>query len=154
MVQSHHDSVGTGAVEDATGTAEVIALAETTAVRPSSPATVRAKSLMFVTFDTHFTGYQAHQAFVDRCITRRATLEHRGQHHDRACRKIRARAANGKLITTDRARTQRACSRTSISPRSRVGTSVDTQQRTVIDAAQRDPVPVDGDRIPTDASFS
>src|SRR5690606_26248069 len=28
MVQSHHDSIGPGAVEDATGTAEVIALAD------------------------------------------------------------------------------------------------------------------------------
>lgn len=64
MVQSHHDSVGPGAVEDATGTAEVVALAEHEAARAAWQR--RDKTLMFVTFDTHFTGYQAHQAFAQR----------------------------------------------------------------------------------------
>ncbi|MDQ1204465.1 M28 family metallopeptidase [Microbacterium sp. SORGH_AS_0862] len=84
MVQSHHDSVGPGAVEDASGTAEVIALAEHFAAR--DPAT-RQKTLIFVTFDTHFTGYQAHQEFARRFVLSRGapwrivlntTIEHIG----------------------------------------------------------------------------
>ena len=65
MIQSHHDSVGPGAVEDGTGTAEVIALAEHFGARAAA-GEQREKTLMFVTFDTHFTGYQAHQEFARR----------------------------------------------------------------------------------------
>lgn len=65
MIQSHHDSVGPGAVEDATGTAEVIALAEHFAARARAGHQLE-KTLMFVTFDTHFTGYQAHMEFARR----------------------------------------------------------------------------------------
>lgn len=65
MVQSHHDSIGPGAVEDGTGTAEVIALAEHFGARAAT-GEVREKTLLFVTFDTHFTGYQAHQEFARR----------------------------------------------------------------------------------------
>lgn len=65
MVQSHHDSVGPGAVEDATGTAEVIAIAEEEVERVRTHGR-RDKTLMFVTFDTHFTGYQAHRDFARR----------------------------------------------------------------------------------------
>ncbi|MBT0566231.1 M28 family peptidase [Williamsia sp. CHRR-6] len=103
MVQSHHDSVSAGAVEDGTGTAEVIALAEhygRLAARPGYRP--RQKSLMFVTFDTHFTGYQSHQAFVRKYIENRstpwrivanATIEHIGRHA--------RRARDGRLITTN-----------------------------------------------------
>ncbi|CCQ17347.1 putative uncharacterized protein [Rhodococcus sp. AW25M09] len=104
MIQSHHDSVGTGAVEDASGTAEVIALADHYGAEAQRPgASLREKSLMFVTFDTHFTGYQSHMAFVKKYIQDRATpwnivanatIEHVGKH---------ARIAeDGKLITLDR----------------------------------------------------
>lgn len=65
MVQSHHDSIGPGAVEDGTGTAEVIALAEHFGARAAA-GEQRDKTLLFVTFDTHFTGYQAHQEFARR----------------------------------------------------------------------------------------
>lgn len=65
MIQSHHDSVGPGAVEDATGTAEVIALAEHFAARARDGEQLE-KTLMFVTFDSHFTGYQAHMEFARR----------------------------------------------------------------------------------------
>jgi len=65
MVQSHHDSIGPGAVEDASGTAEVIALAEHAAARSRAGRPWR-KTLMFVTFDSHFTGYQAHRDFARR----------------------------------------------------------------------------------------
>lgn len=65
MVQSHHDSGHTGAVEDGSGVAEVLALAKYYAAQPASS---RKKTLMFTTFDSHFTGYQAHFAFVKRHI--------------------------------------------------------------------------------------
>ncbi len=86
MVQSHHDSVGPGAVEDASGTAEVIALAEYCGGE-AARGRLREKTLLFVTFDTHFTGYQAHQAFARRHVLARrspwrivlnATIEHIG----------------------------------------------------------------------------
>lgn len=64
MVQSHHDSVGPGAVEDASGVAEVVALAEREGLQARSVR--RRKTLLFVTFDSHFTGYQAHQDFARR----------------------------------------------------------------------------------------
>lgn len=82
MVQSHHDSVGPGAVQDASGAAEVIALAEHFAGQGQPD-----KTLLFVTFDTHFTGYQAHQEFARRFvlspdspydIVLNATIEHIG----------------------------------------------------------------------------
>lgn len=65
MVQSHHDSIGPGAVEDASGSAEVIALAEHAVARFRAGRPWQ-KTLMFVTFDSHFTGYQAHRAFARR----------------------------------------------------------------------------------------
>nr|WP_275940877.1 M28 family peptidase [Nocardioides zeae] len=67
MVQSHHDSVGPGAVEDATGTAEVIALAKHLAARVRAGWRPR-KNVLFTTFDTHFTGYQAHQELTRRYV--------------------------------------------------------------------------------------
>lgn len=86
MIQSHHDSIGPGAVEDASGTAEVIALAEHYGAASRAGGT-REKTLVFVTFDTHFTGYQAHQEFARRYvlssdspwnIVLNATIEHIG----------------------------------------------------------------------------
>lgn len=82
MVQSHHDSLGPGAVEDATGTASVLAQARYFAQRPLSE---RPRSLLFITFDSHFTGYQAHIAFGKKYfegderpfpIVANATIEH------------------------------------------------------------------------------
>lgn len=92
MVQSHHDSVGPGAVEDASGTAEVIALAEHFGAR-ARRGWVPAKTLLFVTFDTHFTGYHAHQEFARRFaldpaspydLVLNATIEHVGLRARRA----------------------------------------------------------------------
>jgi hypothetical protein len=97
MVQSHHDSVGPGAVEDASGTASVLALARYYAKLPLSQ---RPRSLLFVTFDTHFTGYQSHQAFgrdyvlsPDRPfpIVANATVEHIAK---------QGAIKNGKLVLT------------------------------------------------------
>lgn len=89
MVQSHHDSQGPGAVEDATGTAEVIALADYYGAQAkASGYRQREKTMMFTTFDTHFTGYQQHQAFVKKYIVDKqtpyrivanATIEHVGK---------------------------------------------------------------------------
>ncbi|MFC4137961.1 MULTISPECIES: M28 family peptidase [unclassified Microbacterium] len=67
MIQSHHDSIGPGAVEDASGTAEVIALAEHYGAAAAA-GVQREKTLLFVTFDTHFTGYQAHREFAARHV--------------------------------------------------------------------------------------
>ncbi len=86
MVQSHHDSVSPGAVEDASGTAEVIALAEHFGAEERAGRS-REKTLMFVTFDTHFTGYHSHMEFARRHvlapdapynIVLNATIEHVG----------------------------------------------------------------------------
>lgn len=87
MVQSHHDSVGPGAVEDASGSAEVIALAEHYGRLAAQGGATREKTLLFVTFDSHFTGYQAHQEFAHRYVldpaspydlVLNATIEHVG----------------------------------------------------------------------------
>ncbi|VXB52705.1 conserved hypothetical protein [Microbacterium sp. 8M] len=86
MIQSHHDSVGDGAVEDASGAAEVIALAEQYAAESRAGRPPR-KTLLFTSFDTHFTGYQAHREFARRHvlapdarwrIVLNATIEHIG----------------------------------------------------------------------------
>ncbi len=85
MIQSHHDSVGAGAVEDASGTAEVIALAEHCGAQAAGH--VREKTLLFVSFDSHFTGYHAHRAFAQAHVLSRdapwrivlnTTIEHVG----------------------------------------------------------------------------
>lgn len=74
MVQSHHDSQGPGAVEDGTGTAEVIALADYYGAQAKKPGyTKRQKTMMFTTFDTHFTGYQQHQAFAKKYVVDKRT---------------------------------------------------------------------------------
>lgn len=88
MVQSHHDSVWEGAVEDGSGTAEVLALAKHFSAQGAG---TRKKSMMFITFDSHFSGYQAHGAFLNsrflhsdtntdpHRIVANVTLEHIGK---------------------------------------------------------------------------
>lgn len=70
IVSSHHDSVWNGAVEDASGVASVLAQAQ---IAASIPADQREKTLMFTTMDSHFSGYQVHQAFVKKYITDKRT---------------------------------------------------------------------------------
>ncbi|MEU6459748.1 M28 family peptidase [Streptomyces sp. NPDC047065] len=70
MVQSHHDSAWDGGVEDASGTAEVLALA---AHFSQSAQSQRPRTLMFVLMDSHWTGYQAHDRFVETFITQPTT---------------------------------------------------------------------------------
>lgn len=63
MIHSHHDAVFEGGVEDASGTAEVLALAK---YFGNMPPESRNKTLLFATMDTHFTGYQGHTNFIQR----------------------------------------------------------------------------------------
>jgi hypothetical protein len=67
VVHSHHDSAFDGAVQDASGTAVVLALAEHFA---SVPFEERPRTLMFTTMDTHFAGYESHEAFVANYVQR------------------------------------------------------------------------------------
>ncbi|WP_320671169.1 M28 family peptidase [Patulibacter defluvii] len=99
MIQSHHDSIGPGAVEDATGTAEVLALAKRFGAEPAGR---RRKTLLFTTFDSHFTGYQSHEAFVRKYLWARSTpydivanvtLEHIARN---------GRVKDGRLLVTDK----------------------------------------------------
>lgn len=103
QIHSHHDSGFEGAVEDASGVAEVLALARHYSRQPASS---REKTLMFTTFDSHWSGYDAHNAFLKRHVLRpdpkRApnrivadvTLEHIAKHA--------LRGADGSLQVTDK----------------------------------------------------
>lgn len=80
MVQSHHDSGFLGAVEDASGVAEVLALAKYYSKEDMSS---RERSMMFVTMDTHFTGYESHVDLASnyiikgqRDVVANVTVEH------------------------------------------------------------------------------
>lgn len=70
LIHSHHDAVFNGAVQDASGVSEVLALAEYFA---GLPLEERPKTMMFAATDTHFTDYVGHLAF----------LEARERHEDR-----------------------------------------------------------------------
>lgn len=63
LVHSHHDAVFEGAVQDASGISEMLALAKYFAQVPKEQ---RAKSMMFAAIDTHYTDYAANEAFVRR----------------------------------------------------------------------------------------
>jgi hypothetical protein len=65
LIEAHHDSDTTGAVEDASGVAEVLALAR---YFGQVPIEHRKRTLMFATMDTHFTDYAVHHAFANRHI--------------------------------------------------------------------------------------
>ena len=65
LIESHYDSDTPGAVEDASGTAEVLALAR---YFGQVPAANRGRTLMFAMMDTHFTNYEVHKAFANRHI--------------------------------------------------------------------------------------
>ncbi|HOD13663.1 MAG TPA: M28 family peptidase [Spirochaetota bacterium] len=63
LVHSHHDSVFTGAVQDATGVAVVMAMAK---YFSSAPSAARDKTLLFGAFDSHFSGYIANKGFIKK----------------------------------------------------------------------------------------
>lgn len=81
MVQSHHDSAFDGAIQDASGSAEVLALAKYYGGFDKSK---RERRMMFVTMDTHYTEYEAHEDFVrdfiksknHKNIVANVTIEH------------------------------------------------------------------------------
>ncbi len=62
MVQSHYDSITTGAVEDASGTACLLAMAQFYSQIPEED---REKTLLFIATDTHFSDYDTHDAVVE-----------------------------------------------------------------------------------------
>ena len=66
LISSHHDAVWAGAVEDGSGTSEVLALARYFGALKKK---YRPMSLMFATMDSHFSGYQAHQKFIAKYVT-------------------------------------------------------------------------------------
>ncbi|RRJ64633.1 M28 family peptidase [Paenibacillus oralis] len=67
MIQSHYDSSTTGAVEDASGSSVVLALAKFYAQIPKEE---RDRSLLFVAMDTHFADYVSHDAFIEKYLTK------------------------------------------------------------------------------------
>ncbi|MGX5726129.1 M28 family peptidase [Metapseudomonas otitidis] len=80
MVQSHHDSGFMGAVEDASGVSEVLALAKYYGHQPKEQ---RERGMMFTVMDSHFTGYEAHVDFANnyilkakRDVVANVTIEH------------------------------------------------------------------------------
>lgn len=94
LVHSHHDSVFTGAVQDASGVAVVMAMAKYFSKTPSAP---RDKTLLFAAFDSHFSGYIANKGFIKRHhekgehIVLDVCVEHVG---------MEAKNENGRLVMT------------------------------------------------------
>ncbi len=153
MIQSHHDSMGPGAVEDGTGTAEVLALADYYgALARRRGAEQREKTLMFTTFDTHFTGYQAHMHFVEKYvedpgspydIVLNDTIEH-------VARKGQV-AADGELLLLDESEPRGFFENISLGGKLALTTSIvehDMNATTLLNGTVLAPV-----GIPTDASF-
>ncbi len=65
LVHSHYDSSTPGAVEDASGTSVVLAIAKMLAGIPQEE---RQRTLRFVLMDTHFADYETHEAFNDQYL--------------------------------------------------------------------------------------
>ncbi|WP_269477613.1 M28 family peptidase [Hominibacterium faecale] len=63
LVHSHHDAVYEGAVQDGSGTSEVIALAQYFSQFGKEE---RQKTLMFAATDTHYESYVGHEAFIEQ----------------------------------------------------------------------------------------
>ena len=61
VVHSHHDAVFEGAVQDASGISEMLAIGK---YFSSLSKEERKKTMMFVATDTHYTDYQGHQQFI------------------------------------------------------------------------------------------
>ncbi|MBM7520034.1 M28 family peptidase [Nocardioides nitrophenolicus] len=154
MVQSHHDSIGPGAVEDATGTAEVIALAEHAVARFQAGRPWR-KTLMFVSFDSHFTGYQAHRAFARRYtidpdspyrLALNLTVEHVG---------LRARrTADGSFETLDHSEPRAFFENVSLPMKRAVARAIRRHGLGATSMLNASLLEFTLDGIPTDASFT
>lgn len=63
LVHSHHDAVFAGAVQDASGISEMLALGKYFSQLPKEE---RKKTMMFAATDTHYTDYMGHQGFIRR----------------------------------------------------------------------------------------
>lgn len=63
LIHSHHDAVFTGAVQDASGMAEIMGLASYFSQIPQEQ---RQKTLMFAATDGHYTDYEGHRDFIAR----------------------------------------------------------------------------------------
>ena len=61
LTHSHHDAVFAGAVQDASGISEMLALAK---YFSQIPETDREKTMMFAATDTHYTDYNGHVEFI------------------------------------------------------------------------------------------
>ncbi|MBM0126400.1 M28 family peptidase [Pimelobacter simplex] len=154
MVQSHHDSIGPGAVEDASGTAEVVALAEHAVARARSGRPWR-KTLMFVTFDSHFTGYQSHRAFARRYtidpgspyrLALNLTVEHVG---------LRARrTASGGLETLDHSEPRAFFENVSVPMKLALARAIRRHGLGATSMLNANVLEFTLDGIPTDASFT
>ena len=63
LVHSHHDAVFDGAVQDASGISEMMAVGK---YFSQLDKTQRPKTMMFAATDTHYTDYMGHQGFIKR----------------------------------------------------------------------------------------
>lgn len=63
LVHSHHDAAFEGAVQDGSGTSEMLALAKYFSQFSKED---REKTMMFAATDTHFTDYAANTGFIER----------------------------------------------------------------------------------------
>lgn len=154
MVQSHHDSIGPGAVEDASGTAELVALADHFGAEHRA-GRVREKTLLFASFDSHFTGYQAHMAFAERHvlasdrpydIVLNATVEHIG---------LRAvRGADGGFETLPETEPRGIFCSTSAAFGIRIARAMRRHRLASTALLNASPLQFGAGGIPTDASFT
>lgn len=101
LVHSHHDAVFDGAVQDASGISEMMAIAKYFAQTDYED---REKTLMFAATDTHYTDYMGHQGFIEarkkngENLILDITLEHLG--------KEVAENENGELVETGEVETR------------------------------------------------
>ena len=63
LVHSHHDAVFDGAVQDASGISEMLAVGKYFSQLDKSQ---RPKTMMFAATDTHYTDYMGHQGFIKK----------------------------------------------------------------------------------------
>ena len=63
LIHSHHDAISTGAVQDASGWAVVMALGK---FFKSLPAELREKTVTLLSTDTHFTDYEGQSCYVEK----------------------------------------------------------------------------------------
>lgn len=147
VVHSHHDSAFGGAVQDASGTAVVLALAAHFA---SIPLEERPRTLMFATMDTHFAGYESHETFVANHIHRQSdgrrilvdiSIEHIAKD---------ARIEDGQLVMSDEPAPRLILSNLTGEALEAVEEATDVLPRLLVVPTEILP----SDELPTDADFT